>query len=207
MGRSAQIQAVSGSVDQAAGIVWRYRDPNNYYIVRTNALENNIVLYKVENGERKSLAPKGKPSRTYGVKHPVPKQTWRIFRVTFQGNLHTVYLNGTKLFDVEDGTFGQAGKVGLPTKADSVTHFDDFSSPESRTHDEVDHKSNGQSRPSRLSLPDPQLHRSGSKIHIFCRTIRIDLPSGVPSSLVPKAEPGHHGKPVLFDSILKKGLL
>jgi hypothetical protein len=64
---SVAFKAVDGSIDRAAGIVWRYQDPNNYYIVRANALENNVVLYKVEKGIRTSIAPKGLPSRSYGV--------------------------------------------------------------------------------------------------------------------------------------------
>lgn len=123
---SVKFKAVSGSTDQAAGLVWRYKDPDNYYIVRANALEDNVVLYKVEKGERLSLAPKGTPSKTYGVKHRVPKQTWSTLAVTFQGNVFTVSMDGQKLFDVEDTTFTGAGKTGLWTKADSVTYFDDF---------------------------------------------------------------------------------
>ncbi len=123
---SVKFKAISGNTDQAGGIVWRYKDPENYYIVRANALEDNVVLYKVENGQRISLAPKGTPSKTYAVKHRVPKQTWNTLGVTFQGNLFTVDFNGQKLFEVEDSTFSGAGKVGLWTKADSVTYFDDF---------------------------------------------------------------------------------
>ena len=63
---SVKFKAISGSGDQAAGLVWRYKDPDNYYIVRANALEDNVVLYKVEKGERIALAPKGTPSKTYG---------------------------------------------------------------------------------------------------------------------------------------------
>jgi hypothetical protein len=123
---SVKFKAVSGSVDEAAGLVWRYRDPENYYIVRANALENNVVLYKVEKGERLSLAPKGSPSKTYGVKHPVSKQTWQALAVAFEGDVFTVSFNGQKLFQVIDSTFSGPGKVGLWTKADSVTYFDDF---------------------------------------------------------------------------------
>lgn len=123
---SVKFKAVSGGVDQAAGLVWRYKDPDNYYIVRANALENNVVLYKVEKGERVALAPKGTPSKTYGVKRKVPKQTWNGLSVSFQGTIHTVSFDGQKLFEVEDSTFTTAGKVGLWTKADSVTYFDDF---------------------------------------------------------------------------------
>jgi hypothetical protein len=123
---TVKFKPVSGQEDQAAGMVWRYRDPDNYYIVRANAAENNVVLYKVENGKRSSLAPKGTPPKTYGVKHKVPSGVWSTLRVTFEGNLFSVYFDGTKLFEVEDETFKGAGKVGLWTKADSVTYFDDF---------------------------------------------------------------------------------
>jgi hypothetical protein len=123
---SVRSKAISGKVDQGAGLMWRYRDPNNYYLVRANALEDNVVLYKVENGRRSSIAPKGTPAKTYGVRHKVPSQTWNTLRVTFNGQLFTVYFNGEKLFDVEDSTFQAAGKVGLWTKADSVIYFDDF---------------------------------------------------------------------------------
>ena len=123
---SVAFKAVEGEVDRAAGIVWRYRDPNNYYIARANALENNVVLYKVEGGVRLSIAPKGLPSRAYGVKHDIPSATWQTLRVVFVNHLFTVFLNGIALFEVEDQTFGEAGKVGLWTKADSVTYFADF---------------------------------------------------------------------------------
>ena len=119
-------KAVSGKVDQAAGIVWRYQDPDNYYIVRANALENNVVLYKVEKGVRLSIAPKGLPSRAYGVKHPVPSGQWNRLRVVFKDALYTVFFNGERLFDVEDQTFRQPGRTGLWTKADSQTWFNEF---------------------------------------------------------------------------------
>ncbi len=125
-GISVAFKAVDGAVDQAAGIIWRYQDPNNYYIVRANALENNVVLYKVENGVRISIPPKGLPSRSYGVKHPIPSRRWNNLRVTFQGNTFTVFLNGERLFETEDRTFTTAGKTGLWTKSDSLTYFDEF---------------------------------------------------------------------------------
>jgi hypothetical protein len=123
---SIAFKPVDGSIDQAAGIVWRYQDPNNYYIVRANALENNVVLYKVENGIRTSIAPKGLPSRSYGVKHLIPSGRWNNLKVTFSGHTFTVFLNRERLFEAEDTTFQKTGKIGLWTKADSVTYFDDF---------------------------------------------------------------------------------
>jgi len=123
---TVKFKAMSGTVDQGAGLIWRYRDPSNYYIVRANALEDNVVLYKVQNGERVSLVPKGTVSNAYGVKHKVPKQTWSTLSVSFQGKLFTVSLDHQKLFDVEDSTFTAAGRTGLWTKSDSVIYFDDF---------------------------------------------------------------------------------
>jgi len=123
---SVRFKAVSGERDQAAGIVWRYQNPDNYYIVRANALENNVVLYKVEGGKRISLEPRGTPAKTYGVKHTVPKQTWCTLKVNFSGPQFAVFFDGSKIMEVEDSTFASAGKTGLWTKADSVTYFDDF---------------------------------------------------------------------------------
>jgi Domain of Unknown Function (DUF1080) len=123
---SVAFKAVDGSIDQAAGIVWRYQDPNNYYIVRANALENNVVLYKVANGVRTSIPPKGLPSRSYGVKHPIAPGRWNNLNVSFTGAQITVFLNGERLFEADDATFQKPGKVGLWTKADSVTYFDNF---------------------------------------------------------------------------------
>ena len=123
---SVKFKAVSGEVDRAGGLVFRLKDANNYYIVRANALESNVVLYKVENGVRLSIAPKGLPSRSYGVSHEIPRGHWNILRVDFQGTVFTVSLNGERLFEVEDRTFTKPGKTGLWTKADSVTYFDEF---------------------------------------------------------------------------------
>lgn len=123
---SVRYKTISGKLDQAAGIVWRYRDPGNYYIVRANALEDNVVLYKVEDSKRVSLAPAGSPPGTYGVKHPVPKQTWSTLRVDFDGERFEVFFNGVRIMEVRDGTFAAAGLTGLWTKADSVTYFDDY---------------------------------------------------------------------------------
>lgn len=123
---SVAFKPVEGSIDQAAGMVWRYQDPNNYYIVRANALENNVVLYKVQGGVRTSITPKGLPSRSYGVKHPIPSGRWSNLKVSFAGTRITVFLNQERLFEAEDTTFQKSGKIGLWTKADSVTYFDDF---------------------------------------------------------------------------------
>ena len=122
---SVRVRPISGLVDQAAGLVWRYQNQDNYYIVRANALEDNVVLYKVEGGVRTDLPLKGE-GRTYGKKSEVPAGRWSTLRVVANGRVFEVYFDGVKLYEVEDGTFSKPGKVGLWTKADSVTQFDDL---------------------------------------------------------------------------------
>ena len=121
-----KFKPISGKEDQAGGIVWRFQDANNYYVVRGNALENNVVLYKTVDGKRSSLTVKGR-TFGYGVDAKVPKNKWNSLRVDYNANLFTVHFNGKKLFQVEDETFKDPGAVGVWTKADSVTLFDDFS--------------------------------------------------------------------------------
>lgn len=123
---SVRFKPLAGSVDQAAGLIWRYRDADNYYLVRANALESNVVLFKVERGKRSALAPVGSGLFTYGKKAEVSTGKWQQLTVTARGQRFAVLLNGTHLFDVEDSTFTAPGKVGLWTKADSVTAFDDL---------------------------------------------------------------------------------
>jgi hypothetical protein len=120
-----KFKAVSGKEDQAGGVIWRCQDADNYYVARANATEDNVVLYKTVKGKRTSLDIMGRKGG-YGVKEPVPSGKWHTLRVEFTGNTFTVIFNGKKLFDVQDDTFAEAGKIGLWTKADSVTLFDDF---------------------------------------------------------------------------------
>ena len=122
---SVRFKPVSGNVDRAAGIVWRYRDENNYYLVRANALEDNIVLYRVEGGRRTSLAPAGKGGQ-HAVEVSVPAGRWSTLRVAFMTSRFVVSFDEKPLFEVEDATFAGPGRVGVWTKADSLTHFDEF---------------------------------------------------------------------------------
>jgi hypothetical protein len=114
---SVSFKPVSGTVDQAAGLVARYRDKNNYYVVRANALENNVRLYKVEGGNRKQFA---------GANVKVPSGEWQTLALEVKGTHLRVLLNDALLCQADDATFKNAGKVGLWTKADSVTYFDDL---------------------------------------------------------------------------------
>jgi hypothetical protein len=120
-----KFKPVSGKEDQAGGVIWRARDANNYYIFRANANEGNVVLYKTVNGKRSPLDIVGRKGG-YGVKETVASGQWHTLRVEFAGNRFKAYYDGKHLFDVEDATFTEAGKVGVWTKADSVTLFDDF---------------------------------------------------------------------------------
>jgi hypothetical protein len=110
-------KAVAGKTDQGGGPVWRYQDANNYYIARMNPLEENFRLYKIVEGKRLQLATKNVDSES---------GKWHTLRVVHRGNHIQCYLNGKLLLDAKDDTFAQAGKVGLWTKADAQTSFDDF---------------------------------------------------------------------------------
>jgi len=120
-----RFKPISGTNDQAAGLVWRFRDAANYYVVRANALEDNVVLYKMEKGKRTALDIVGRKGG-YGVTSRVPKEQWSALRVEIRNQRFMVSLNQKELFEVEDNTFTEAGAVGVWTKADSVTSFDDF---------------------------------------------------------------------------------
>jgi hypothetical protein len=122
---AVRFKPVAGSVERAAGLVWRYRDENNYYLVRASALDDDVALFKVQDGQRVSLQPAGQGGARV-VEHAVPAGRWSTLRVAFMGARFVVSLDGKPLFEVEDATFTGAGKVGLWTKADSVTYFDEL---------------------------------------------------------------------------------
>ncbi len=126
-----KFKAVAGSQDRAAGLVWRARDANNYYVVRANALEDNFVLYKTVNGVRSALDIVDRKGG-YGVAVPVPANTWHSLRIDFKAAHFRASFNGNQLFEVDDSTFTDAGKVGLWTKADSVTLFDQMAYGETK---------------------------------------------------------------------------
>ena len=122
---SVKFKTISGDVDASGGLVFRYKDKDNFYVVRANSLENNVVAYKTEDGRRSSIGVKGK-GNAYGVNTDVPHQKWNTLRVIMKGNLIEIFLNGQKLFEVENDTFRNPGRIGLWTKADAVTQFDDL---------------------------------------------------------------------------------
>jgi len=118
-----KFKPIAGAEDRAAGLMWRAKDADNYYVLRANALEDNVVLYKTVKGVRRPLDIVGRAGG-YGVKIAVPANQWGSLRVEFAGRRFKAIYNGQTVFEVEDDTFPEAGMVGLWTKADSVTLFD-----------------------------------------------------------------------------------
>ncbi|MBL7716622.1 MAG: hypothetical protein JNL01_14250 [Bdellovibrionales bacterium] len=114
---------ISGEEDQAGGLVWRFKDGHNYYVARANALENNVSIYYTEDGKRKTI--KYVNADDFGGN--VKVGTWHALRVEFQGQKTVVLLDGKKAIEIEDDHISTPGRVGLWTKADSVTAFDNFS--------------------------------------------------------------------------------
>jgi hypothetical protein len=122
-----RFRPMEGREDQAGGVVWRWQDARNYYIARANALENNVVAYKMVNGKRTDLKPVGAGSRAYGVKASVAPRAWHTLRVDFKGPEFVVRLDrDAATFTVQDDTLKAAGRVGVWSKADSVTEFEEF---------------------------------------------------------------------------------
>jgi len=113
-----KFKSEAGREDQAGGVVWRWKDGDHYYVARANALENNVSLYYTEAGRRKTLKY---------VDAPVPPKVWHTLRVEFLGQQIRVVLNGKAYIEYQDSHISGPGAVGVWTKADSVTAFDDFS--------------------------------------------------------------------------------
>jgi hypothetical protein len=116
---SVRLKPVSGKLEQAAGLVWRYRDPGNYYLVRANALADNVAAYKVVDGRYIPLTQNG-------VNRHIPTDAWSLLKVSARGQRFAVYVNHRRMLEFSDATFSGPGKVGLWTRGDSVVHFDDF---------------------------------------------------------------------------------
>ena len=115
---SVAFKAMRGKQDQGGGIVWRYQDADNYYVARMNPLEDNYRVYKVVAGKRIQLETKEDLK--------VPVNEWHQLRITMKGDHIECFLDGKKHLDAKDATITKAGKVGLWSKADAQTYFDDF---------------------------------------------------------------------------------
>jgi hypothetical protein len=121
---SVAFKAVAGDVDQGGGVVWRYQDANNYYVARMNPLEGNFRVYKVIAGKRVELDSK--------EDLPVKKGTWHTLKVRHAGEQIECFLDGKKELEAKDGDIAKTGGVGLWTKADAVTSFDELQISELR---------------------------------------------------------------------------
>jgi hypothetical protein len=113
-----KFKPLSGREDQAGGLVWRWKDGNTYYVARANALENNVSLYYTERGRRITIKY---------VDAPVPGNVWHTLRAEFKGTRIRILLDGKAYIELDDNHIAGPGAVGVWTKADSVTVFDDFS--------------------------------------------------------------------------------
>lgn len=117
---TVRLRAGSGKTDQGGGIVWRAKDARNYYIARYNPLEDNLRVYKVEDGKRTQLDHADAPG----------DREWHTLRITMNDREILGYLDGKKLLVAEDSTFSDAGMIGVWTKSDAQTCFDDLSANE-----------------------------------------------------------------------------
>jgi hypothetical protein len=113
---TVKMKAIAGSSDQGGGIVWRAKDSKNYYVARYNPLEDNYRLYHLLNGQRSEL-------KTVDIPHA---PCWHTLRVTMTGDHIECYYDGQKYLDAKDSTFKEAGQIGLWTKSDAQTQFDDL---------------------------------------------------------------------------------
>lgn len=113
-----KFKAVSGIEDQAGGVIWRCKDADNYYIARANALEDNVTIYHTIGGRRVSFK---------NTETKVTSGVWHTLRVEFSGDLFVVIFDSRKVIEARDASFVDAGRVGVWTKADSMTLFDSFS--------------------------------------------------------------------------------
>jgi hypothetical protein len=112
---SVTFKPMSGREDASGGVVFRFAD-GRYYVVRANALEDNVRLYAYDRGRRQLASTRVTP--------PALGQ-WHTIRVVAVGDRIQAYLDGALRIDHRDGRF-RAGRVGLWTKADSITAFDDL---------------------------------------------------------------------------------
>jgi hypothetical protein len=114
---TVQFKPVSGTINQAAGVIVRFQDPDHFYVARADALKNEVQLINVVNGLHNPLAR---------ADIPVATGEWHTMRLVAQGSHLQVFLDEVSLLTADDDTYEQAGKVGLATKSDGITIFDDL---------------------------------------------------------------------------------
>lgn len=115
---SVRLKAVEGDVDQTGGIIWRYRNSENYYLLRADVSERKVRLYRVVNGNRIQFA--------HEENVRLSPNTWHVLKVEHDGEKIKAYLDDEMLFKTKDRAFHKRGKIGLWTQADAVTYFDEL---------------------------------------------------------------------------------
>jgi len=179
---SVKFKTISGEVDQGAGLVFRLKDKDNYYIVRANALEDNYRLYHVVGGRRVQFA---------GSNFKVTSKTSHEIKVETRGNDFMCYYDGQLKITAKDDTFKDAGKIGLWTKADSVIYFDDLAVEDlsgaktAASHDEI----LAQKQVDELAARHPELVRIGLHLKPPGSSENIIVASNIPAKIGQKSDP------------------
>jgi hypothetical protein len=196
---SVKFKTISGTVDQGAGLVFRLKDSDNYYVVRANALEDNFELYHVVKGKRVRFA---------GADFKVTPQAWHELRVEAHGNEFRCYYDGQLRITAKDGTFPDAGKIGLWTKADSVIYFDDLAVGDlsSGASSHSSGKILAQKLVDDLAAKHRELIRIGLHVTPPNRSENVIIASNIPEKIAQTSDPEdvkamQSGKPV----VLKEG--
>jgi hypothetical protein len=123
---SVKFKIDGGRRSKTAGIIWRYQDPKNYYLLHFSVDEKNIVLFRVQNGKAQAIAPIGAKPSAFGVFHDIRLERWYVAKVVFRGSRFHVLFGNRSLFEVEDSAISAAGKTGVWTKGRTTAEFDDF---------------------------------------------------------------------------------
>jgi len=123
---SVKFKIAPGSRNRTAGIVWRYQDPDNYYLLRFSADQKNIAIFRVQNGESRVVPIEGGKAGTAGVSHDVQAGQWYVAKVMFRGPRMRVLFGNRRLFDAVDTAIDHPGKTGVWTRGRTSAAFDDF---------------------------------------------------------------------------------
>ena len=123
---SVKFKIVEGRKIQTAGIVWRYQDPQNYYLLHFSADEKNIAMFRVQDGQVRPIPVTGGKPGGFGVPHDIRAGQWYVAKVSYRGSRFRVSFGNRALFEGVDDSISNQGKTGLWTRAGTVAEFDDF---------------------------------------------------------------------------------
>lgn len=123
---SADMKIVSGKSTQTGGLVWRYQDPDNYYLLEVSADRDLIAVIRMQDGKASPVVRLGPGFGAQQVSHKIDPMDWNVLRVTFQNSRMTVYFDHRKVMDADDSMLQKPGKTGLWTRGDTVAYFDNF---------------------------------------------------------------------------------